>query len=81
MCCDHQQPHTACLHRRQGLCEDMGHQSAWEQESHLPAGLPGEKLEPRASSVACRRQRKTGQIQLGLEGEGQGHWAHGQAQL
>lgn len=75
MCCDHQQSHTTRLHRRQRLCEDMGHQPARQQESHLPAGLPGEKLGPQASSVAVGGRGKQDRHTQGGKGQG------GQAQL
>lgn len=37
----HQQPHSPRLHRWQGLRQDLGHQPAGQQESSVPAGLPG----------------------------------------
>lgn len=37
----HQQPHASRLHWRQGLRQDLGHQPAGQQESSVPAGLPG----------------------------------------
>lgn len=63
MCCDHQQPHAACLHRRQGLREDLGHQPARQQKPHIPAGLPGE--DPRAVGISCSWHRKAGSLGQG----------------
>lgn len=37
----HQQSHTSRLHRRQGLCQDLGHQPARQQEPSVPTRLPG----------------------------------------
>lgn len=39
--CHHQQPHTPCLHRRQGLCQDLGHKPTRQQEPSVPTRLPG----------------------------------------
>lgn len=70
MCCDHQQPHPARLHRRQGLCEDLGYQPAGQQEPHLPAGLPGE-------NAWCRHL-----LQLEEETEeSRAAWATGQSHI
>lgn len=63
MCCDHQQPHPARLHRWQGLREDMGHQPARQQESHLPAGLLGES--PRAMGIFCSMEESRVDLAMG----------------
>lgn len=39
--CHHQQPHTPRLHRRQGLCQDLGHQPTRQQEPRVPTRLSG----------------------------------------